>query len=1244
MKDQNSRFLLLVSKNSTSQNLIQQIIKKEQKLNSTYIGSPFKGDKNESYTEEVLYKIQTEMKNETILILKSLEIIYPSLYDLFNQNFSEFNGNKCTKITFANNQSTSLINDKFKIIVLIDSQMMQYEDKPFINRFEKHVISFENILLPEYIKIVKNINKKLMDLIIYKNININLKKQLINCDKEVIEKLVFDLTSENSIDNNKSLEDYEKEIFELISPILTQDIISCFNINGFVAKEPLISEIIKESYNKSHVSNITQFLKKLSEQKKELKLRHIIYTFSNIAEPIFNDNEKKIINSISSFSSNNSNDSLDSFFNKQKTIEIVIDSIDKSKDLEFKIEQFYKGKNNLCIIKFEEDELNKVNFVKNIIDDLEKIESMNKDSFKYFLFIVYMKRELFSELKNNTINKKDNSLIKDQIPLGKDFYQITIDNLNEENISYNIFDLISNNENINKVININQIIEENIFDCINKFKLVFKNKKNNFNENIYKEKISEIIKNEEFLCQKINQILVKNCKNVLEIMAEILTNEIKIYNDDKALLAIIDQHLKNEVKSGLKKLFYILETNQILSSYAFNKNIIIYKDIINSFLDNITLNDINLIMKINIILELNIPSIKTNLYRLKKYIKENVLEKYIKNEDMLRTDLPDDNEQKWKNIYKDQKKSLEKNIRTQIYKIKGLEEILKIKNIQAIKDFFNDLYIIYLSDKYKNELTEKIRFLDIIIQIYILNDGNIEANFAEKIFKKHEERIMENKFDDYFNDIAKVLLFLESYSDFIYYIIGIYSNIFKFSPKIESVLIDAFNKEKFIYEKGERAPKYYAEVNAKLYKIYECLIFSMKKILYSFCEEREKLLEYIKFIKSNMIKIGQLNSKFSFFSKEYFIFRNLILFLHSLEKKNNKFDNDDFIKISEFLDNERKYINNDYNNELIENLIKIRNILIKNFGEYTEEYATIFINILLNEYKIFESDQYRLEILKIICSNNKLIKKSIPVLEYLFGNLEPDYIEQDIQENGLICLFTKEYYDNEKYDFINKQKNNTLTQILLYLFEYKIEKFFFKLKNKYYKNEKEKYLKIIFDSCPFIYFKTAVITLQKIQSNKFEEENGYIYLIKLYSFAYIKRYLEHYINLKLEEEYHEDSLKNDPILNFNNNGQNQTNEIQLIKIYMLKIINHKGYNIFKYHLEEKYLNFLKEFIEYYEEEINSNNIKNKNNINILNNVYIFNLRKNCLETKFFNQINEAKNDSIKIDNLIDNFYSLLANQ
>ena len=68
---------------------------------------------------------------------------------------------------------------------------------------------------------------------------------------------------------------------------------------------------------------------------------------------------------------------------------------------------------------------------------------------------------------------------------------------------------------------------------------------------------------------------------------------------------------------------------------------------------------------------------------------------------------------------------------------------------------------------------------------------------------------------------------------------------------------------------------------------------------------------------------------------------------------------------------------------MLQNLINIKKILSNNLGENTEAFATIFINILLNEYKIFESVQHRLEILKIICSNNNLIKKSIPIFEYL---------------------------------------------------------------------------------------------------------------------------------------------------------------------------------------------------------------------------------------------------------------------
>ena len=1125
LKDPYSRYLLLVSKNSTSQNLIKQIIKKEQKQNVTYIGSPFKGDKSEIYTEELLYKIQMQMKNEVILILKGLEIIYPSLYDLFNQNFSEFNGKKCAKISFANNQSTYLVNDNFKVIVLIDEQMMGSEDKPFLNRFEKHIISFENILTPMNIKLVQSINKKLDDLIKNENLNIYLKNQLINCDKEIIENLVFDLSQEVNKNNKKTEEDYEKEIFKLIAPTLTQDIISCFNINGFMAKEPAISEIIKQAYNESHVNNITQYLKKITE--KTTDLRHIIYTFSNITEPIFKDSDFKVRNTYGSNSldnSMNSNDFSDSFFNKQKTIEIVIGSIEKEKDLELRIEQFYKGNRNLCVIKFEEEDLNKMNFVKNVIEEMEEMETMNKNTFKYFLFIVYMKRYLFSDDENNKINNTDNSIIKDQIPLNSDFSQITIDNLNNNNIDYNIFDLISNNDNINNIINISKIIEENIYNCIDTFNLLFKNKKKDFKEIHYKEEISESIKNEEYLSQKIKDLIIKNCPKILDIITNVLTKDNIIHQDNVDLLTVIEDQYKKEVISTLKKAFYILEKNQNISSYLLSKNTN-YNTIIDFYLENIDFHSIPLVMKLNITLGLRIPNIKANIQELKKYIKENVLEKYINNENMLRNDLPDDDEQKWKNKYKKQKTLLEVNTKNQISKIKGLDNILKTKDISIIKDFFNDLYIIFLSANYPTITETIINFLDTIIQIYILNANilinkeDFKTTFAEKLVNKHEDEIKDNNLEECYNDIVKVFLFLESYSDFIYYMIDIFWEINQFSPKVETEFILAFTKEKFVYEKGERAPEYFAEVNFKLFQIYESIIYSMKKILYDICKEKDNLTKYIQFIKSNMVKMRQINSEYSFFSKEIFILQNLIFILRSLEKGGNKFDNNDIITISQLLDNERDYINKNNQNELRKNLEKIRVILIKNLGENTEEYANIFINILLNEYKIFESDDHRLQILDMICGNNKLITKSLPILEYLFGRLTPKELNKeeynDVEEgNAFIEIFTKEYIDSKIYKYIDKQTNNTLQHVLLYLFEYKIEKYFFKLRKKY-NNDNKTYINKIFNSSAFIYFKKAVETYIQIERNEFSEDEGYVNLLKIYSIAYIKRYIEHYINLKL---------------------------------------------------------------------------------------------------------------------------------
>ena len=116
---------------------------------------------------------------------------------------------------------------------------------------------------------------------------------------------------------------------------------------------------------------------------------------------------------------------------------------------------------------------------------------------------------------------------------------------------------------------------------------------------------------------------------------------------------------------------------------------------------------------------------------------------------------------------------------------------------------------------------------------------------------------------------------------------------------------------------------------------------------------------------------------------------------------------------------------------------------------------------------------------------------------------------------------------------------------------------------------------------------------------------------------------------------------NDKKLNFQNNedNDNEFNEIKIIKIYMLKLINQKGIDIFENQLEEKQLGFLKRFAE---------NYKNKSKFNIEeikhNDYCIFNLNKGYLDLNIDRQIDKVKYKNQDFEDLMDNFYSLLANQ
>ena len=110
--DKDNRYLLMISDSSISKDILNcmineinnQIIEnKNDEINNfeekktkilkekeivTIVGSKFKLDEKDNYYyDKILYKIKCQMETENILILKDLEIIYPSLYELFNKIF-----------------------------------------------------------------------------------------------------------------------------------------------------------------------------------------------------------------------------------------------------------------------------------------------------------------------------------------------------------------------------------------------------------------------------------------------------------------------------------------------------------------------------------------------------------------------------------------------------------------------------------------------------------------------------------------------------------------------------------------------------------------------------------------------------------------------------------------------------------------------------------------------------------------------------------------------------------------------------------------------------------------------------------------------------------------------------------------------------------------------------------------------------------------------------------------------------
>ena len=1042
IEDLESRYLLAISKPSIIEFLLKIILNEKNKEYVYYKGSPFKDDlKSEKYNLKMLNKIQVKMEQGKVLILNNLEIIYPSLYDLFNQNFKKVGKKNYAKIGFGyRDNSYSLVNDKFKCIVIVDNNKIKKEEPQFLNRFEKHIISFENILEEHYLNKFKDIYNILFEMIQnngpkkeFLGINYDLEEIFINLDKEEINAYIFNIYNKN-INNIKFPEflgEITDKVIEKLSLLLPQDIILFKTCSGFDKIYPRIAEKILEEYNKGEHVNFSLFLKKMKNMK------NIIYTFSDFFSDIniINNIENEILGKIQ--------------LNNITTIEII--SFTTEVEFEDKLnEKFFNDKNKkLCIIKFQSNERHFLNYVKFIIEKKEKETNFNDNEKikKAFVFIVYLNRTFNDnkKVKKEGIDMEEKSKYNETISLTSEFYQIFIDDLNgsEEYAIKDIYNL-SRGELVKKWIKFDSIIKKGIYKTLSFMDYNIEYEYQGITKNNYPKKIIKILQNNDCLKEKINQVIIQQMEKDENLIKNALNKKdlVTIYDTD--IISCIRLYLSEVYFHLFNNFYYIAEKDQFFSALLFieeskekekneinilnqeDKNEIkeisekdlekeikdkeikqnLVKKVIEIYFDNFLsdknkkyLKDIKYINmieklesnKVDIILGLQLPGMFSIISSIINRSRNDIIKKYLINENNLRKFIEDENIIKERAEYDKKLKDLNNIL------FIDLDKSDKIKSITLENQFVEEVFVdLFLDDYYTifihNNLNNIIKSLK--KNKFDLSELKTILYF---IVKQNEEAL------DFFKGLDKtayIINWIEAYSIEISYILKAYIMLRNYINKIKKG-----NKEQSIYDlmeelikdgkvnygEDENRQEYItSKVNKALFNSFESIlkIITSCKELFTERKGKNEILELLIILKEIFYQMNKFNMNLKLYSKELLSLQEIIEIINGL------IINDNYT--SDKLDEIIKYFSESKENNLIENFEKFFYYLEKIFEKNESFYKMISI-VFKNEFvKNNSDDEFKKKIIQIIISKNEYILNSNQLLKII---LDFDIRPSKIRDN-----------------------------------------------------------------------------------------------------------------------------------------------------------------------------------------------------------------------------------------------------
>ncbi len=1046
-----------------------------------------------------------------------------------------------------------------------------------------------------------------------KDIKIDLSKQLLNCNKDEIDGIIF-----NS--NMKNLDDMKEEVFKKIVPTFSQDLIIFASNSIFASKYPDDFKTILSIYNSTEHRNLNLFLKNMKNSK------NVIYTFSHILEALMKGLEV--------------NNEIYGIINNDTIYKKIIENNCSEKIIEKTIQSFINSdKQNVLIFQIQSYNCEHLNHIQFVYENyLKSEENINKT--KAIIFIIYLERDIHY-LKNDNIITNTNF-----ISHLSSFEQTFIDNLNGKDFLITELIGLKNSElyKNHKIYNINEQFNKLIFPAFTTISYDIDNVIEDISfENYYERVIEKLMKNDE-LKEKIKNKLLdfiekestsllystfygnnfeKNDIDFISILTKNLDYTLKYY-----LIKFIVKSERDGVFPILLSTNFDIEEIKILSEQYFNKIDISNVNIRTQIKEN----------RVNTILGLNIPMIKDTIYKLNlstEEIKNNffMLEDDFRNEEIEEEDKEKEIEKQNKAIQEIESKEnkMYQNIKFECERIDLFKFVLERKNNNTLNNKIfsliqDDFYTIYIINKFKHKNISHIKtFLNYIISLKLPQNENIND----------------------FLFFSQTILWLKSYEDIINGLLRIFDELHQVVPNILDLIKEIIDNKYVDYSEEKNNEQYKKIINEPFYSLIEGILESIFMSFINILElNEEKLQNYFEALKSTLQVLFQIRHSLSIVIRRIFILSQIVKISENLKIINKRtFDN--LKEYISFINKEIKYFKDSLKDEY-ENELKNEFLFIKNIFE--KDYPNIIIDIFCDKYRQIPDKNYRKILFEIILEDDYLLVKSKKLFSLLIkyndelipkslydenyekdNDDEEDENDDDNEENDEFLSFCEDD-NNEILNMINNKENIILDEIFLYLFETKINKYFNTIdeNNKDTEGENNKYVEKL-KSLSFKYLKKSIDFIEEKEVHK---SKPLYHLGLIYSIAYLKCYFYNYVDILVN--YHAQLGSAETIESYLFDQKKEFRNV--IKIYLLKLLYHSHFNIY----DEFYNEISK---EQYKNWFDIQNIEkeNKDKKSILE---ILSFDVNLIEKyksieKDFLDINKKEDCLNLIKEKIENFYSFI---